>query len=565
MHRIRILARMAATLFVITTGAFAQTADVIYTNGKIYTVDDANPSAEGVAISDRKFIAVGSSADLATYKGPDTKVIDLKGAFVMPGVIDVHVHAFEDFHRDNYQFGIEDNSTVESILAAVKAYAETNPDKEWIVGGSWPPGMFKNESPRREVLDAIIPDRPIFILDQSAHSVWMNTKALELSGIMRAKDEDLPDGSVVVRDEDGKPSGTIREFAIGFARRSMPKTPDSEWLGTAKGFQAWFHAMGITGAKAAAGNRAHIAAVHKLDDIGQWKFRLHMALSYKYFDAAETLDEQLALIKEADSHKREFFDPRGFKIFLDGTPPTREGWVLKPYPGTHNHGVSYYQPEELKKLYLMATDLNRTVMAHATGDRSVQEALNAIAAARKARPGSRLRHHITHNGLIHADDLKRYVDMGLTVDLSPILGFPQSTLDGFAEAMGKQAVVDYSNPRRVLDAGAHIAAASDWSVGPIDPWKRIGFLVSRFHADVPRDTPYLPHSALTPQEAIRASTLGPAHVLNADNETGSIKVGKFADMIVLDRDITVVPPTEIKNTKVLRTIFAGEEVYRANQ
>ena len=542
----------------------AQDADVIYTNGKIFTVDVGDSIVAAVAIKDRKFIAVGSAEDVDEHRGPTTRTVDLGGAFAMPGIIDVHMHPFEDYHRDAFLLTIEDNSTPEAILAAVKAYADANPEKEWIIGGAWPPGMFPSEAPTRQVLDAVVADRPVFLQDQSAHSVWMNTPALKFAGIWEARDTDLPDGSVVVRDPLGLPSGTIREFAIGYARRSMPPFPDEEMIETAKGFQAKFHSLGITSAKAAAGYQSHINAVHALNNAGEWKLRMHMAMSFNYYDAGNTLDEQLNAIRNAGDYVLEFFDPRGFKIFIDGTPPTREGWVIDPYPGTTNHGVHYYSAADLRAIYTLANEMDRVVMAHGTGDRSVREVLNAIEAVREDFPESRIRHHPTHNGLTHEEDITRFKELGLTIELSPIVWFPAATVKGFEDVMGRLNVANYTNPRRLLDAGADIAVASDWSVGPLDPWARIGYLVSRARPDDPESGPFLPENAITPQEAIRASTLGPAHVIGVDNETGSISVGKYADMIVLDRDLTTIPTTEIKDVKVKRTIFAGEEVYVAD-
>ena len=554
---------LSVSVFLVSAAAsaLAQQADTIYTGGRIFTSDDQMPLAEAVAIKDRKFIAVGSSEEVAKHHGPDTKLVDLDGGFVMPGIVDPHMHPFEDFHREAYLFGIKDNSTPEAMLAEIKAYADANPDKEWISGGSWPPGVFPDDAPTREMLDEVIPDRPVFILDQSAHSAWLNTKALELAGFMDTEDADLPEGSVVVRGPLGLPLGTIREFAIGYARRSMPSVPQEEWMGTGRGFQEWFHSLGVTSVKAAAGNQGHIDAVHALHEAGEWKLRMHMAMSYNYFDAASTLDEQIEAIQTADEYVLEFFDPRGFKIFMDGTPTSREGWFIEPYPGTDSYGVHYYSPADLLALYSLATEMNRVVMAHGTGDRSVRETLNAIESAKKAFPDSNIRHHPTHNGLINEDDIARFAELGLTIELSPIVWFPASTVKTFEDIMGRMNVAAYTNPRRLLDAGASIAVASDWSVGPVDPWARIGFLVSRVRPDDPESGPFLPESAVTAAEAIKASTLGPAHVLGVEDETGSIEVGKYADMIILDRDITRVDPTEIKDTKVLKTIFAGEEVF----
>ena len=550
---------IAASILTLSS-ANAQEADTIYTGGTIFTVNAEIPLAEAVAIKNRKFIAVGSAESVENHRGPETQVVDLNGGFAMPGIIDVHMHPFEDFHRDSYLLGIEDNSTPESILAEIKAYADANPDKEWIIGGSWPPGMFPDEAPTRELLDSVIPDRPVFIQDQSAHSVWMNTKALELSGIMAARDADLPDGSVVVRDGFGVPSGTIREFAIGFARRSMPPFPKEEMIGTARGFQDLFHSLGITSVKAAAGYQSHIDAVHALNDAGEWKLRMHMAMSYNYYDAGSTLDEQIETIQSADDYVLDFFDPRGFKIFLDGTPPTREGWLVDPYPGTDNFGVHYYSPADLLALYSLATEMDRVVMAHGTGDRSVRESLNAIKAVKEAFPESNIRHHPTHNGLIREEDIKRFADLGLTIELSPIVWFPSATVKTFEDVMGRMNVAAYTNPRRLLDAGAEVAFASDWSVGPLDPWARIGFLVSRVRPDDPESGPFFPQNAVTASEAIRASTLGPAHVIGVENETGSIEVGKSADLVVLNHDIFAIPADQLSETQAEQVFFAGTAV-----
>ena len=538
-------------------------ADTVYVNGKIYTVNEAQPWAEAFAIKNGKFLVIGSADEVAEVTGDSTRVIDLDGQFVMPGIIDPHLHPFEDRHRELFTLNIEDSSTPESILAAVKAYAAANPDKEWIYGGAWVDAVFTDNEPRREILDAVVSDRPVFLLHDGAHSAWLNTKALELTGFMKTRDEDLPEGSVVIRDENGVPSGTIREFALGFARRSMPPFPAEEYIETGREFQKLFHSLGITTVKAAAGTPAHAEAVVALDKMGEWKLRMQMAMNYNYYDEAGTFEQQVEVIEDVDRYVLPLFDPRGFKLFMDGVPPARSGWVINPYPGTDNTGVHYYDRHSLLPIFRMAEELERTVILHATGDRSVREILGVLETIKKEFPNSRLRHHITHNGMIHPDDLDRFKLLGLTVELSPIVTFPRSTFDIFAEVMGQEAVSRYTNPRSVLDAGLNVAVASDYASGPLDPWIRIGWLVSRISPQDPDGGPVFPENAITAEEAIRASTLGSAHVLKLEDVTGSIEIGKAADMIVLDRDITAIPATEIKDTKVMRTVFAGETVYAA--
>ena len=547
----------------VTLASDTTLADTVYTNGKIYTVNATQPWAEAVAIKDGKFLVVGSADEVADVTDDRTHVIDLDGQFVMPGIVDPHMHPFDDHHRELFTLNIEDASTPESILAAVKAYAAANPDKEWIYGGAWVDAVFPDNEPRREMLDAVVADRPVFLLHDGAHSAWLNTKALELTGFMKTRDEDLPEGSVVIRDENGVPTGTIREFALGFARRSMPPFPAEEYIETGRRFQKLFHSLGITTVKAAAGTPTHAEAVVALDKMGEWKLRMQMAMNYNYYDEAGTFEQQIAVIEDADRYVLPLFDPRGFKLFMDGVPPARSGWVIDPYPGTDNTGVHYYDRESLLPIFRMAEELGRTVILHATGDRSVREILGVLETVKKEFPNSMLRHHITHNGMIHPDDLDRFKLLGLTVELSPIVPFPKSTFDIFAKVMGQEAVSRYTNPRSVLDAGLNVAVASDYASGPLDPWVRIGWLVSRISPQDPDGGPIFPENAITAEEATRASTLGAAHVIKVEDVTGSIEVGKAADMIVLDRDITTIPATAIKDTKVMHTVFAGETVYQA--
>ena len=567
----RKLALLIATVLVVSAcsrddaspAASAEVADSVYTNGRIYTVEGDAEWAEAVAIKDGKFMVVGSADDAAAVIGDSTNVVDLEGRFVMPGLIDPHTHMFEDYHNQNFAFGIEDNSSMESILAAVAAHVEANPGDGWITGGNYPAGLFPNDSPPKEALDGVVPDRPICIADQSAHAWWCNSRALEITGILG--DTKLREGAIIDRDADGNVAGTVREHAIGHMRQFIPPVTQDEWEAVGRGFMDWLSSMGITTVQLAAGNEAHLKAATKIEADGDLSVRLAVALNYGYFDSAESLDEEYEFIQRAGAYKTEFVDPGYTKIFMDGVPTAKTGWMVEPYVDSDEdfRGSGYYDADDLNRIYADFTEKGVSVMAHATGSRSVREVLNAIENAQKAFPDSPVRHHLTHNGSVHADDVGRYAELGITADLAPIFPIPPFLAKSAEPMLGKERVDNYTNPRPILNAGGEVAIGSDWSVSPIDPWNRLAFVVSRQDANNLDWGVMQPENAITVAEAIRAYTWGPAHAINKENETGSIEVGKYADMIVLDRNPFEIDPIEIAGTQVLTTVFAGKEVYEA--
>ncbi len=535
-------------------------AELVFTNGRIYTVEGEQDWVEAVAISDGRFVAIGSTEDIKPYIGAQTQVEDLGGKFAMPGLVDPHTHMFEDYHNQHFAFGIEDNSSKESILAAVGAYAREKPGDGWIIGGSYPNGLFPDDSPHKEWLDEVVGDRPTCIADQSAHSWWCNTRALEIAGIIG--DAELREGAIVHRNEQGEPSGTVLEHAIGHMRQFTPPVPQQEWEEVGRGFMDWLNSMGFTTVQLAAGNEAHLMAATNLESGGELSVRLAVALNYGYFDSPDSIEEEYAFIQRASEYKTEHVDPGYVKIFMDGTPTSRTGWLVEAYADDPDFfGSGYYNAEELDAIYKDFTAKGVAVMAHATGSRSVREILNAIERSQATFPDSPVRHHITHNGVIHPDDLPRYAKLGITADLAPIMPIPPFLYGAAVDVMGEQRTRNYANPRAVLDAGGEVAIGSDWSVADIDPWHRIAFLVSRRDANNPDWGTMTSENAISVAEAIRAYTWAAAHAINKETVTGSIVVGKYADMIVLDRDPFAIEATDIADTRVLQTIFAGKVVF----
>jgi hypothetical protein len=540
-----------------------EAADTVYTGGKIYTVHEKQPWAEAVAIKDGKFIKVGSEDDVKPLIGDATETHDLGGQLVLPGFVEPHTHPLEDFHKQLFQLKL-DTSSQENLLKSVKDYAEANSDKEWIVGGMWPIGMFPGNSPDRKLLDEVVPDRPVFLIDQSAHSCWVNTKALELAGLMKV-DVELPKGAVVERDEDGKPSGTIREYAIGYVRRFMPPFPLNEWAETGRHVQTVFHELGFTSTRVAAVAEDHLKAMKSLDDKGELKLRLSFAMPENYFDSATSSEEQMALIGRSDKYATKHVHPDAVKLWTDGTQVEKGAWLTKKYPGTDSVGTAYFTPEQLVEKHIKYQKMGKSVMSHACGDRAVHEVLNAIAAAKKALPDSKVRHQPTHCIQISPDDLPRFAKLGVAAEFSPQFMFAPGFLDSMIQTLGRESVEAMYPARDVLDAGGVVAIGSDYAVTPLDPWSKIQWLVRHQHPDHPTMEVLAPNRRLSVAEAIRAYTFGGAYAIGRDHEVGTIEVGKYADFIVLSQDLFDLEEAKrtdlIGKTRPTKTIFEGEIVF----
>ncbi|SLN42147.1 N-substituted formamide deformylase precursor [Falsiruegeria litorea R37] len=545
------------TCSLIASGATAQDADRIFSNGNIYTVNTDAPWAEAVAIRDGKFVAVGTNENAMALAGSGSDVVDLGGRFVLPGLVDAHTHGITALYsRQNWL--VLDNSSPEALLQSVKDYADANPDKEWITGETWPPGMFPNDAPEASLLDDIVPNRPVYLVDQSGHSAWMNTKALELMGF-NDPDLELDPRAVIVRDENGNPTGTVREFAMGYARQFLPERTLEEWTNASRAMMADYHSNGFTATRLAGGDLDRLEALRTLEAAGDLGMYISVAMDYDRFDEFGTKEEQLAALRQSPDYGSELIGPMGLKMFLDGTQLGRQAWNFDAYPGfPDNFGDQFYEDDELNRLVDELTGEGFFVMAHATGDRAVNQILNAIEAAQTNHPDATVRHHPTHNIQISVDDIPRFAELGVAAELSPQLQVTEELNNTIVGLLGEAiARSRLWQARRLIDGGNELALASDWTVSPLSPWLGIEQVVTRRFAPV---------TAITMEEAIRAYSYGGAHAIQKEDQIGSIEVGKSADMIVLSQDLFQLEQEgrleEISETRVLTTVFRGDTVYQ---
>lgn len=550
-------------------------ADRVFLGGAVYTVDPARPAAEAVAVAAGRIAAVGTDAELRGWIGPRTEVIELRGRTLLPGFQDSHVHpAFGGLQR--LRCDLSDRHDPAEYLAAVRAYADQHPERDWIVGGGWSMGVFPGGVPTAAALDRVVGDRPVFLTNRDGHGAWVNSRAIELAGIDAATPDPV-DGRIE-RDGDGRPTGALHEGAMDLVSRLAPEpTADEYRRGLLLG-QAYLHSLGITGWQDAIvelGGRG-LAPVfdlyRELDASGELTARVVGALWWDRHRGLEQLDE---LVAARDQTVDGRFRPTTVKIMQDGVCEDFTAAVLDPYLDGHGcptdrRGLSFIPPALLNRAVPAIDRAGFQVHFHAIGERAVREALDAIAAARQANGMNDHRHHIAHIQVVHPDDLSRFGALGVVANAQPLwaVNEPQMT----------ELTIPFLGPERsgwqypfatLRRLGARLAFGSDWSVSSPNPLWEMHVAVNRLPApaDVGHQAAsgsgevFLPSERLDLPTSLHAFTMGSAYVNHLDDVTGSITCGKHADLIVLDRNLLEEPASAISSARVIRTEVGGRLVY----
>jgi len=355
-------------------------ADTVYTNGRIYTVNEAQPWAEAVAIKDGKFITVGSLVDVESVIGTSTEVIDLGGRFVMPGLHDLHLH-FEGFYNatmlagNTLRFTGEETSIAE-LQEKLRAYAEANPDLDTLFGEQLPQALFPNLSPTRAFIDEIVPDRPVVILSDSEHEALLNTKALKREGI--TADTPVPFGGEIVKDADGVPTGWLKESAAGqWGWSHFPELTREQHKQGMLAVVKYLNSLGITTANEQHAKNHWAQGFQDVEADGDLTMRVGLSWTYKGPLEPSPLAEQEAAIANRRQFASDLINPDFVKLSIDGTAGTT-GLVVDPYLITGDHGIAFYKPEELADDVARFDAMSLGITAHANTDGAVRQFLHAI-------------------------------------------------------------------------------------------------------------------------------------------------------------------------------------------
>lgn len=549
-------------------------ADMVITGARVWTGTSAlsgpvpESSQDGaVAVRGERILAVGDQDDVLALAGPQTQRLHLPGRLVLPGFQDAHVHPpFAGRYR--MHVSLHDLDGVDAYLDAIVRYATEHPDVPWIYGAGWAPECFAEASPARELLDRIVPDRPVFLLDSSVHSAWVNSRALELAGVT-SDTPDPADGRYRRDPATCEPTGILDEgAAYALEARYVPMPDRAEWRTAILNSQAHLLSLGITGWQDAWVTPETLDAYVSLADDGLLTARVVAALWWQREQGLEQIAGFLA--QRESSTRSDRLLARTVKIMTDGVVENGTGALLSPYHdscGRHTDdiGLSYLDPDLLAAAVTELDRLDFQVHLHTIGDRAVRDGLDAVEAARKANGPRDNRHHLAHVQLIQPEDIPRFATLGVVANCQTYWAQSEPTMDDLTIPIlgADRARLQYPFAD-LLAAGTVLAMGSDWAVSTADPLQQIEVAVTRVDPQQQAIPPFLPEQRISPGSALRGFTAGSAFV-NHDPDGGSLHAGKRADFAILDRDIfdSASDGAQISEARVDYTIVRGAIVYQS--
>ena len=537
-------------------------ATLILTNTTVRTMDPARPLAEAVAAAGDRIVYVGDVKGTEPYRGPATKVVDLRGRLVLPAFQDSHVHLVTG-GMEIGQCDLNGAKTQEEIFRRIRDYAAAHPREPWIIGGGWDLPLFPQANPRKEDLDRLVPDRPACLSSADWHSSWVNSRALALAGV--TKETPDPAGGRIERDpRTGEPSGTLREAAASLVERQIPE-PTSEVFqdGLRRGV-ALAHCCGITSIIEASADERLLEAYAALDSRGELGLRVLASLRVD----PERGPGQIPRLSELRKKYRVgHLRADAAKIFADGVLESGTAALLEPYLNrSGDRGRPNLEPAAFNALAIALDRAGFQIHIHAIGDLGVRLSLDALEAARRANGNRDLRHHIAHLELIDPADIPRFRKLGVVANFQALWAYPDAYITELVAPSLGPARSRWLRPiGSVARTGATLAGGSDWSVSSLNPLDAIEVAVTRRGPEDPPGEAWIPEETIDLATIVAAYTANGAYLAHEERSRGSITVGKVADFVVLDRDLFTIPAADIHQAKVLWTFFAGRAVYRAQE
>jgi predicted amidohydrolase YtcJ len=543
--------------------ALDRPADLVLRGGRVATMDAARRFARALAVRDGRITVVGTDGDVAPHIGPSTRVIELAGRSVVPGFQDAHVHPVHG-GLAMLRCELHDDDPSHDPLEVIAAYVASHPDEAWIRGGGWYMAAFAGGTPRREALDRIVPDRPVFLTNRDGHGAWVNSKALELAGVTAAT-PDPADGRIE-RDPDGSPSGTLHEGAMDLVARLMPDDTPADIEEALRLGQRHLHGFGITAWQDAIiephlEERAYVALASR----GELTGRVVGALWWDHHRGADQIEEFVER-RRATAIGR--YAPTSVKLMMDGVLENFTGAMLEPYGDGHggatdNRGLLQIDPVGLAEWVPAIDALGFQPHFHAIGDGAVRASLDAVEAARRANGPSDTRPHIAHIQVIHPDDVPRFRELDVAANAQPLWAVHEDQMDILTVPfIGDRWRWQYPF-RSLRAAGAVLAMGSDWSVSSANPLWEMHVACERLApgADADAREVFLPDERLELVDALAAFTAGSAYVNHLDRDTGTLEVGKYADLAVIDRDLFDRGAGAVDDAVVVGTFVEGTPVF----
>jgi predicted amidohydrolase YtcJ len=536
-------------------------ADLIVTHAKVWTVDRSQPKAEAIAVLGERIVAVGSSAEVGAWRGPNTRIIDAGGKLVVPGFNDAHVH-FVDGGRQLDAVQLNDATTPEEFKRRIAERVKITPKGEWVEGGDWDETKWPlSQMPTRQLIDDVTGDTPVFLSRYDGHVAFVNSVALRLAGVTAATPD--PPGGTMLRDAQGNPTGILKDAAMNAVLKVIPPLTHEQRMKAAK--RALVHAasLGVTSFQYmdngdAADTYADFAVFSELLERGELTARGYFAPSVVSWD-----DQAKIGVRRAFGSS--WLRIGALKGFADGSLGATTAYFFDPYndsPG--NRGLLSDQmqpPSAMRDRMLKADAAGLQLCTHAIGDQGISMILDFYADIVKQHGPADRRFRIEHAQHMAAKDFDRFAQLGVIASVQPYHAIDDGR---WAEKrIGRDRASRTYAFRTFLDHGVHLAFGTDWEVAPLNPMFGLYAAVTRATLDDKNPQGWFPEQKLTLAEAVEAYTMGSAYAEFQDKEKGSITTGKLADIVVLSDDIFSIDPVKIRDVAVLRTIVGGKQVYAA--
>ena len=549
--------RLARTLAAVTIaytlaacgGSKTNPVTLAVVNARIWTGNPQRPWAEAIAVRGDRIAAVGSSAEIRKLTGASARVIDAHGQMLVPGFNDSHVHIISA-GRGLSSVKLRDASTPAEFIARIKAYAKTIPKGAWITDGDWDHTLWGGELPTRQWIDSVTPDNPVWVARLDGHMSLANSLALAAAHVTKATKE--VDGGVIERDAKGEPTGLLKDNAQGLVDDSMPDPPEAV---ADRAFDAAMHFLAERGVTSAQnmGTWYDLAIFERAHKAGRMITRMYAVVPLATW-------EQLRDTVAARGHGDEWVRIGGLKGFVDGSLGSHTAAMLQPFSDApSDSGLLVTSPESLYARTSGADKAGLNVMVHAIGDRAIRIQLdNYERVEREDGPKDR-RFRIEHAQHIAPSDMPRFAKLGVIASMQP---YHEMDDGRWAEPIiGHERSKTTYAFKSILESGARLAFGSDWSVAPPTPIEGIYGAVTRETLDGKHPGGWIPEQKISVEDALRAYTSGAAYASFEEKIKGTLASDKLADFVLIDKDLTAIPPEEIRNARIMMTVVGGRVVY----
>ncbi len=527
-------------------------ASLVITDARVWTGNTEQPWAEALASRGNEIIVVGTNDDVAALIGEDTEVISVPGSMLVPGFIDTHVH-FISGGAGLASVQLRDAATPEDFSARIGEFAKTVNPGEWILYGDWDHTLWGSELPRRDWIDALTPENPVWVYRLDGHMGLANSLALELAGV----DADTSDiaGGTIVRYEDGRPTGVLKDNAMMPVEMAIPEATAARLDREAAAAMQHVAGNGVTSVHDMA-DWESLATYQRANNFGALITRIYSVVPLRDW---ERLRDEVA----SRGTGNEWLQIGGLKGFMDGSLGSHTAAMLEPFTDApQDKGFLINELDDLREWVTGADAAGLQVMVHAIGDSAIRDLLDIYLDAVDANGERDRRFRMEHAQHIAPADIERFAVQEVIASMQPYHAIDDGRWA--EEVIGPGRAETTYAFRSLMDAGARVAFGSDWSVAPATPIDGIYAAVTRRTLDGANPGGWVPEQKVTVEQALRAYTTVAAYASFEEDLKGMLRPGMLADFVLLDRDLTAIPPESIRDTRILRTIVGGEIVYERN-